>query len=44
MGMDHIIENLKEWLRVYKDLSVDEKAIDCIENAIKELEKYYYEE
>lgn len=38
--MDHVIESLKEWLRVYKE-DGDEKAIECIENAIKELEQYY---
>lgn len=39
--MYHVIESLKQWLRVYKDIPGDERAIECIENAIKELEKYY---
>lgn len=39
--MDHVIESMKEWLRVYKDIPGEEKAVECIENAIKELDKYY---
>ncbi|WP_268633674.1 hypothetical protein [Paenibacillus alginolyticus] len=38
--MDHVIESLKNELRAYQD-SGDERGIQCIKNAIAELEKYY---
>jgi hypothetical protein len=42
--MDHVIESLREWLRVYEDDAPgdrDEKAIRHIKQAINELNKYY---
>jgi len=42
--MDHVIDSLREWIRVFennKPEDIDHKAIECIENAIKELNKYY---
>lgn len=42
--MDHVIASLREWIEVFEDRpegEVDEKAIRCIENAIKELNEYY---
>lgn len=44
--MDHVIESLREWKRVFEEMGgpddwKDERAIRCIENAIKELNKYY---
>ncbi|MEQ2529758.1 hypothetical protein WMO40_24150 [Bacillaceae bacterium CLA-AA-H227] len=43
--MDHVINSLREWIYVFEEPDsegwVDEKAIKCIENAIKELNKYY---
>lgn len=42
--MDHVIESLKEWLRIYEDDATedrDEKAIKHIKMAIKELQKYH---
>lgn len=42
--IDHVIESLKEWLRIYEDDAPedrDEKAIRHIEKAINELNKYY---
>lgn len=41
--MDHVIDELRRWIKVFEDQDgwKDEKAIYCIENAIKELNKYY---
>ena len=42
--MDHVINSLKQWLETYEQDTVedrDEKAIICIKNAIRELNKYY---
>jgi hypothetical protein len=42
--MDHVIESLREWLRIYEDDTSgdrDEKAIRHIKQAINELNKYY---
>lgn len=40
--MDHLIRNLQEALDNYKESEPDnKKAHKCIENAIKELQKYY---
>lgn len=42
--MDHVINSLREWIEVFKEMPEDykdKKAIECIENAIKELNKYY---
>lgn len=42
--MDHVIESLREWLRVYEEDAPgdrDEKAIKHIKKAIDELNKYY---
>ena len=42
--MDHVINSLREWIEVFKEMpedAKDPKAIKCIENAIKELNKYY---
>jgi len=42
--MDHVIDSLRRWIDVFEDNKpedVDAKAIECIENAIKELNKYY---
>jgi hypothetical protein len=42
--MDHVIESMREWLRVYEDDKQedrDTKAIKSIKKAIKELEKFY---
>lgn len=42
--MDHVIEDLKDWLRAFDDDTEgykDENAIECIQKALQELEKYY---
>lgn len=42
--MDHVIEGMKEWLRAFDhecDGYKNSNAIECIQNALKELEKYY---
>ncbi|WP_050613356.1 hypothetical protein [Bacillus testis] len=42
--MDHVINSLKKWLDVFEDdmpAERDVKAIECINSAINELEKYY---
>lgn len=42
--MDHVIEDMKDWLRVYDSDTEgykDENAIECIKKALEELEKYY---
>ena len=45
--MNHVIESLEQWLTIYKETyeeskhSLDKKAVVCIENAMKELQKYY---
>lgn len=42
--MDHVIDSLRRWIHVFEDNKpedIDEKAIECIKNAIKELDKYY---
>jgi hypothetical protein len=41
--MDHVINSLEEWLRIYESDSEenrDKEAIKCIKKAIKELKKY----
>jgi hypothetical protein len=42
--MDHVIESMREWLRVYEldeKEEQDKEAIKCIKAAIRELKKYY---
>ena len=42
--MEHVIDSLREWIRVFEERpedAKDPKAIECIEKAIKELNKYY---
>jgi len=42
--MEHVIDSLREWIRVFEERpedDKDEKAIECIENAIRELNKYW---
>ena len=42
--VDHVIESLQDWLRVYdhdSDGYKDHDAIECIKKALEELEKYY---
>lgn len=40
--MDHVINDLKKWLDIYLESEPDnKKAIECIEKAIEELQKYY---
>lgn len=40
--MDHVISSLQRWLDVYKESEPENvKAQECIENAIKELQKYW---
>lgn len=40
--MDHVIDSLRRWIDIFKDSEPDDKkAIECIENAIEELHKYY---
>lgn len=42
--MDHVIEDMKDWLRAFDDDTdayKDEDAIECIKKAMAELEKYY---
>jgi len=47
MKLDHVINSLREWKRVFEEQDndgwKDEKAIRCIEKAIKELNRYYLE-
>jgi len=38
--VDHVIEDLKKWISVYEEVK-DSEAIECIEKAIGELQKYY---
>lgn len=40
--MDHVIDSLRRWLDIYETSEPDNKrAHECIENALKELYKYY---
>ncbi|MGM0874481.1 MAG: hypothetical protein ACQEWV_06685 [Bacillota bacterium] len=42
--MDHVINSMRQWLRVYEDVEEeyrDFEAINHIKKAIKELGKYY---
>lgn len=39
--MDHVIRALQSWLEIYEENNDDKKAIKCIKNALKELQKYY---
>ena len=42
--MDHVIDSLRRWILVFEERpedAKDPKAIECIQNAIKELNKYY---
>lgn len=40
--MDHVINSLQNWLDIYKESEPqNKKAIECIENSITELQKYY---
>lgn len=40
--MDHVINSIQNWLEIYKESEPEnKKALECIENAIKELQKYY---
>ena len=40
--MDHVISDLQRWLETFKESEPDNvKAQKCIENAIRELQKYY---
>ena len=40
--MDHVINSLQNWLDIYKESEPEnKKAIECIENALEELQKYY---
>ena len=41
--MDHVIRALQSWLDVYEESGDDKRAIICIKNAIRELQKYYSE-
>lgn len=44
--MDHVIESMKDWLRAFNHDSEgfkDTDAIECIQKALEELEKYYTE-
>lgn len=38
--MDHVIESMKDWRRTFDDVG-DPRALECIGNAIAELEKYF---
>lgn len=40
--MDHVISALQRWLDIYEETEPENKrAIQCIKNAIRELQKYY---
>lgn len=42
--MDHVTTDMKDWLRAFNhdgDGFKDEDAVQCIQKALAELEKYY---
>ena len=40
--MDHVVSSLQRWADIFKESTPDdERAQQCIENAIAELQKYY---
>lgn len=41
--MDHVLNNLREWLDIYEE-DGDEKAVKCIQAAIKEIGLYWIDE
>ena len=43
--MDHVLNNLRQWLEIYsEDENPDKKAIKCINEAIKEINLYWVDE